>query len=215
PLNGIMGFTSLLLGDNNLADKQRQMVNMVRNSSELMLEIVNDILVLSRLESGNNDTDAAPIPLAPVINLATASLQQSAFKKGVLLKMVNNCTCEAIIDGNRHSLLRIINNLLSNAIKFTQADGTVTVSLGMEEDHMLHLRVTDTGIGIPKELLPRLFEKFTKASRPGTNGEPGTGLGLAITKRLVEQQGGTIEVSSSEGIGSCFCLAFPISSMSR
>ncbi len=213
PLNGIMGFSQILEREKSLSDRHRQMIATIKDSSTLMLEIVNDILALSRLESQNDESVLTPLSLLPIIHIATASIQQTAFKKGVQIETIDHCQCDAIIDGNRHNLQRVLNNLLSNAIKFTPAGGTVTISLRQNQNNQIILDVTDTGIGIPAESLPKLFEKFTKASRRGTDGEPGTGLGLAITKHLVEQQNGAIEVSSSAEQGSCFRLTFPISSM--
>ncbi|MDH3394172.1 MAG: hybrid sensor histidine kinase/response regulator, partial [Desulfobulbaceae bacterium] len=211
PLNGIMGFSQILEREESLSDRHRKMVATIKDSSTLMLDIVNDILALSRLETANGESDLAPLSLLPIIHIAEASIQQTAFKKKILIETVNNCPCDAIIDGNRNSLQRIMNNLLSNAIKFTPPDGKVTISVQQDQKQQIILSVTDTGIGIPEDMLPQLFNKFTKSSRHGTEGEPGTGLGLAITKHLVEQQNGTIKVTSQEGQGSCFQLTFPIS----
>ncbi len=210
PLNGIMGFSQILEREDSLSQRHQKMITTIKDSSTLMLEIVNDILSLSRLESQNNEGTLTPLSLLPIIHIATASVQQTAFKKGVVLETVNNGQCDAIIDGNRNSLQRIMNNLLSNAIKFTPTEGKVNITLQPIKNKKINLTITDTGIGIPAAILPQLFEKFTKAARRGTDDEPGTGLGLAITKHLVEQQNGTIEVTSKEGEGSCFLLTFPI-----
>ena len=212
PLNGIMVFTQLMMRDGSLVKKYQEMVETIHGSSVLMLDIVNDILALSKLDSQDEDQPIEALHLQPVVNIAVASIQQTVFEKGIILEIENLCSCDAIIDCSRHALLRIFNNLLSNAIKFTPANGKVKLSLGMDAGKEVYITVADTGIGISEAMIPGLFDRFTSSARNGTEGEPGTGLGLAITKRLVEQLGGNIEVISKEGEGTSFRLTFPFSS---
>ncbi|HIJ78102.1 MAG: response regulator [Desulfobulbaceae bacterium] len=212
PLNGIMGFSHLMKQDGSLPQKHHKMLETIHTSSVLMLDIVNDILALSKLDAHDDDPVSEPLQLLSVINTAVAGIQQTAFKKGVVLEVENLCSCDAVIDGNRHAFLRILNNLLSNAIKFTPANGKVRLVLGMVAGKEVYVSVADTGIGIPESMVDKLFDRFTKSARNGTDGEAGTGLGLAITKRLVEKLAGSIEVISKEGEGSSFRLTFPFSS---
>ncbi len=214
PLNSVMGFTQILQRDPTLTASQLEMLGNIRDSSELMLSIIKDIVALGRIEAQPEADRPCPLPVAPLINVAVASLQQTAAAKDVLLDTFFDDAVGCAIDGNRNDFLRILNNLLTNAIKFTPSGGKVTLSLNLEEERkMVRLTVADTGIGIPPTMMAGLFDKFSKASRSGTRGEHGTGLGLAITRRLVEQHHGTISVTSTEGEGSCFRLTFPLLSV--
>ncbi len=210
PLTGIMGFAQLLLVEKGVPEKQRNWLELIVHSSNFMLEIVNDIVELSRNEIKGDEVELVPLALDPLVSFSLASVEQSARKKGIHLELVaKQGEPEIVIEGERNRFTRILNNLLSNAIKFTPRGGTVTVSLGTEGERA-ELLVSDTGIGMPPEMLPTLFDRFSKVSKPGTEGERGTGLGMSITKQLVTRHHGTIRVESTEGAGTCFHLSFPV-----
>jgi len=139
-----------------------------------------------------------------------ATLKTLAQGKGIDLTLEDTSSPAMNVSGNAAAMARIVNNLLSNAIKFTAKNGKVRLVLAPEGGNSLALSVIDSGVGIPAAKIPALFQKYSKASRPGTEGERGTGLGLPIVKELVERQGGTIEVNSKEGQGSTFRVTFPL-----
>ena len=209
PLTSIMGFTDLLLMENGLSDKHMEWLNVIKNSSKFMVEIVNDIVELSRNEAKGNEIELVPLSVDALVRLSIVGMEQTACKKGLALVLMNEAECEVVMAGERNKFTRIINNLLSNAIKFTPRGGAVTVSIAKDARHVF-IKVSDTGTGIPQNMLPTLFDRFTKASKPGTDGEPGTGLGMSITKQLVDLHHGTIEVESLQGKGTTFHLTFPL-----
>ncbi len=208
PLTSIMGYTDLLLNENALTGKHREWLNNIKNAAKFMAEIVSDIMELSRHETEGGEIELAPISVNTLVRFACIGEEQTARKKGVALELVNLAEAEGMIAGDRNKFTRIMNNLLSNAVKFTPSGGRVTVTLG-QDDRQVTVTVTDTGTGIPDAILPTLFDRFTKVSRPGTAGEPGTGLGMSITKQLVDLHQGTIQVDSALGMGTSFQLSFP------
>ncbi|HRI31823.1 MAG TPA: ATP-binding protein, partial [Candidatus Kapabacteria bacterium] len=115
-----------------------------------------------------------------------------------------------VVTADEPKITQVINNLLSNAIKFTPKGGSVFVTLSAHNDTQLCITVKDTGIGIPPEHLPKVFEKFGNHQRSGTSGEKGTGLGMTIVKRFVELHDGTIDVQSQQGVGTTFTIILPI-----
>ena len=214
PLTSIMGFTDLLLMEEQLPANYREWLNIISNSSKFMVEIVNDIVELSRNEAKGAEIELSPISVDALVRLAIVGLEQTARKKGLELELQNQAEAEVIIAGERNKFTRLLNNLLSNAVKFTPRGGTVAVAIGKDDQHVT-LTVTDTGTGISETMLPTLFDRFTKASKPGTEGEPGTGLGMSITKQLVDLHHGTIQVESVPGKGTSFHLTFPLLSASH
>jgi len=211
PLNGITGFTQLLAMRQNLDEDDQLCLTNIEKSADFMLEIVNDIVELGRNESASGSMIFEPVSVGGIASMATSGLEHTARAKGVDIEFVNTFPGMPVIEGNNNKLLRIMNNLISNAVKFTPEGGKVVVTQQPVDDHdKVAILVKDNGLGIPEKMMPKLFERFTKASRRGTAGEPGTGLGMSIAKQLVDQHGGTIEVESTEGEGTCFTLVFPL-----
>jgi signal transduction histidine kinase len=204
-----MGFADLLLADQGLSAKQREWLTIITSSSKFMTEIVNDIVEITRNETKGDEIELVPISVDSLVRISIVGMEQRARKKGVALELVHQAESEVTMSGERNKFTRIINNLLSNAIKFTPRGGTVTVTIGKDEQHVT-LKVCDTGTGISEQMLSTLFDRFTKASRPGTDGEPGTGLGMSITKQLVDLHHGTIQVESAPGKGTGFYITFPL-----
>lgn len=205
PLNAIVGFSSLLTETEDMKDRKQYMA-IVQENTELLLQLISDILDLSKMESGafefvKSDTD---------VNLLCSEIIRSLRMKvpaGVEL-VFEECLpgCHVWADKNR--LNQVISNFINNALKFTFS-GSITLGYYRQTDGYLRFYVRDTGMGIPKNKIKTVFDRFVKLN----NFVHGTGLGLSICKSLVEQMGGTIGVESEEGEGSCFWFTYPYQEM--
>ena len=211
PMNGIIGMTDLL-SLTGLTDEQREMAGIIKSSSANLLKIINDILDLSKIEVGKVELNPEYVSDLPGIIRESASIfEVIATNKGLAfdIGIANDLSQAVLVDKTR--LLQVINNLLSNAIKFTQ-NGTISFTLkkikSIGPKEQLMITVSDTGIGIHDEDLPRLFHEFAQLDNSYAKRFQGTGLGLAISKRLVELMGGEIFVESEYGQGSTFCFTF-------
>jgi signal transduction histidine kinase/DNA-binding response OmpR family regulator len=208
PLNAVIGFADLLLTQQAgaLTDKQQRYLGHVANAGRHLLELINDILDLTRVEARRLEIHPEPCEVPPILEETLALFRTQAQVKRITLAVeIGSPLGELMAD--RIRLQQIIHNLLSNAVKFTPEGGLVTVTArqtGLE----LELTVRDTGIGIPPEDHQRIFEAYEQAG--STEGrQKGTGLGLAITKRLVELHGGSIRVEGAPGQGSAFIVRLP------
>jgi len=205
PLNSVIGLSNLL-SDSELDAQQRDFIETIRTSGELLLAVVNDILDYSKLEEGKVQAERIPFDLRGAANEAIRVVSQTAIGKGLELRLEfadNGCAGWVVGDPGR--LKQVLLNLLSNAVKFT-ARGSITLrvdSLGKDEDEV-RFQVIDTGIGIPAGSQKALFEFFTQADSSTTRRFGGTGLGLAISRRLVHLLGGAIGVRSEANVGSTF-----------
>ena len=205
PLNAIVGFSSLLTETEDMKDRKQYMA-IVQENTELLLQLISDILDLSKMESGafefvKSDTD---------VNLLCSEIIRSLRMKvpaGVEL-VFEECLpgCHVWADKNR--LNQVISNFINNALKFTFS-GSITLGYYRQTDGYLRFYVRDTGMGIPKNKIKTVFDRFVKLN----SFVHGTGLGLSICKSLVEQMGGTIGVESEEGEGSCFWFTYPYQEM--
>jgi PAS domain S-box-containing protein len=206
PMNGIIGMTELAL-DTDLDPIQRDYLNTVRNSAADLLVILNAILDFSKIEAGKLQLETIPFDLPLTITEALKSLGVRAEKKG--LRLVRNLAADLPlrVAGDPGRLRQVLNNLCDNAIKFTER-GEITVTVIREDDAggqgRIHLAVSDTGIGIPKQKQEQIFDAFTQADASTIRIFGGTGLGLAICLRLVNLMGGRIWVDSTPGQGSVF-----------
>ena len=210
PITGILGFTDILLEDDVLNEDHKEYLGHIKDSSEFLLALINDILDLSRVQSDEYNIEKQPLYAEDLIHSSLNTLRYMATPKRITLDFENTADKPAWVFGDKGALIRIFNNLLSNAIKFTPANGKVGTVVETDEENRVVISITDNGLGIPEDKIPQLFDRFSKASRAGTAGEKSTGLGLAITKELVERHDGLIEVESEEGKGSCFKLIFPL-----
>jgi PAS domain S-box-containing protein len=210
PLNAVIGFSELLEQQifGELNDKQRGYVGNVLVSGRHLLQLVNDVLDISKVEAGRMDLAYELTPIGSIVDVVRSVIQAVATKKGIDLEVsVPSDLPPVSIDPGR--IKQVLYNLISNAIKFTPRGGLVRLSASAEGAHLV-VRVSDTGVGISQEDLPRLFREFEQLPQPGGVRPEGTGLGLALTKRLVELHGGRVEVDSTLGEGSTFSVHLPL-----
>lgn len=206
PMNGIIGMTGLLI-DTPLNIEQREYAEIVRRSSESLLNIVNDILDFSKFEAGALKLEQIDFDLRTIVEEALDLSIEEAQRKGLELGCLLYADVPEFLRGDPGRLRQILVNLTANAVKFTTSgEVMIHVTRGAEERDrvQLHFAVKDTGIGIPKEAQARLFQPFSQADSSTTRKFGGTGLGLAICKQLVEQMGGHIVVESEVGQGTAF-----------
>ena len=213
PLNGIICFTDLALGEPDPARKQ-EYLHKVRSSGTLLLDLVNDTLELSRIESGKAVLSPEAVSLRAMAEAVLTALQPSAEIKSLHFEADLDGCPDVVVWADRLKFQKIFLNLLSNAIKYTPSGGTVRAVLRWQADSpdgfSCHVAVQDTGIGIRPEFLPHIFESFAQERRPETANILGTGLGLSIVKRTVGLMGGTVTVESRPGEGSTFRVALPL-----
>ncbi len=216
PMNGILGMTELLLGT-QLNERQRRFAQAVYRSGETLLEIINDILDFSKIEAGKLELAPSDFLLRGVVEDTLEMLAPRAHEKGLELSFREAAGLPAVVHGDPLRLRQVLTNLVANAIKFTH-HGEVVVDLralapseGRPDDRLqLEFAVRDTGIGIERQVLPRLFSAFTQAHGGMSRRYGGTGLGLAISRQLIELMGGDIRVDSAPGIGSCFTFTIEV-----
>jgi len=205
PMNGVIGMTTLLL-DTPLSADQRHYVETVRHSGDSLLLLINDILDFSKIDAGMLRLESIPFDVTVVAEEAVELVSGAALLKGLTLRIYLDPQLPSFVSGDPFRLRQVLLNLLSNAIKFTES-GTVALTVKPTTGDLLDFAVTDTGIGIKADELPKVFESFTQADASTTRKYGGTGLGLAISQRLVLLMGGSLEVGSSFGEGSTFSFS--------
>jgi PAS domain S-box-containing protein len=212
PLNAVIGFSELLEQEifGELNTKQRTYVGNVLVSGRHLLQLVNDILDISKVEAGRMDLAYERTPIGSIVDVVRSVIIAVAAKKGIDLECeVPPSLPDIYVDPGR--IKQVLYNLISNAIKFTPRGGEVRVTARADGQHLV-IMVADTGVGIAREDLPRLFREFEQLPQPGGVRPEGTGLGLALTRRLVELHGGKVEVESTLGKGSVFSVHLPLRS---
>ncbi|HEX2271042.1 MAG TPA: ATP-binding protein [Pyrinomonadaceae bacterium] len=209
PLTAILGW-SRLLEDGSIEPKlSKQAIETISRNAKAQAQIVDDILDVSRIITGNLYLDLHPMDLAPVVKNAINVVRPTADAKGIKIDAFLDQS-RALVSGDANRLQQVIWNLLSNAVKFTGNGGRVTVKLAQVESHV-EITVSDTGQGISREFLPFVFDRFRQADSTTTRHHGGLGLGLAIARHLVEIHGGTITADSAgEGGGATFTIKLPI-----
>ncbi len=208
PLNAIIGFAEILRDElvGPINDEQKECVNDIRFSGQHLLEMINDILDLSKIEAGKMFLQLEEFAIVDAVEEVNAIINALAMKKNIELTLTGpeNITIQA----DRVKIKQIFYNLLSNAVKFTPEGGKVTTQLSLTKTD-LYIKVIDTGIGIAEEDKMKLFAPFTQIDTSKSRQYGGTGLGLALTQRLIELHGGEISVTSEEGKGSTFIFNIP------
>ncbi|MBC8168031.1 MAG: PAS domain S-box protein [Bryobacteraceae bacterium] len=209
PLHTIIGFAELLSEGNEgtLSGRQLRFVNHILRDGRHLLELINDILDLSKIESGRLELNLENFDWTLAVTEVLETIWPQAESRKVKIPPVE--LAPGRIYADRVRFKEILYNLLSNAVKFTPPGGSVYIE-PTQNDRLLTISVRDTGIGIPKDKLERIFDKFYQTGMTTKGIREGTGLGLAITKHLVERHGGVLSVGSSVGVGSTFTFAIPL-----
>jgi PAS domain S-box-containing protein len=222
PLNAILGFAQILQYDDQLSDEHRDYVNTIIESGEHLLALINNILQVTKTETGDLPLVRQPIDLLTMLRSLHAAFQFQAEHKGLALQMELSSELPAMIYGDGPKLRQILTNLIDNALKFTTA-GHITVSAQLERSPHVHsddvllsrqrpylqICIADTGIGVPSDQLGNIFEMFIQLPQQGMMPE-GAGVGLPLSRHLAQLAGGTLMVESTVGQGSQFYLSIPI-----
>jgi len=211
PLNAILGWTQILMMPKRQPEPEevRRALVVIERNAKAQVQLIDDLLDLSRILAGQLRLDVQRVALVDVVNGAMESAQPAADAKGVRLESILDAR-RCIVSGDPARLQQIIWNLLSNAIKFTPKGGRIQVLLERVDSH-IEITVSDTGIGIAPEFLPHLFGRFAQRDSTAGRSYGGLGLGLAISKQLVELHGGTISAKSpGEGLGATFIVRMPL-----
>jgi signal transduction histidine kinase len=210
PLTAIIGYIDLLLARDSLTADQEHMLSTIRNNSHRLLDLVNNILDISRIEDGKLTLVRRGMGVLPAVSQAMDVIKPMAERKHIGISVDVSPEIPQIW-GDPKRVHQILVNLLSNAVKYTPDTGTVTITARQDEtSEMVEISVSDTGIGIPPDLLPDIFDRFSRVERPEIQDTVGTGLGLSVAKGLVETHGGEIWVESEDGLGTCFTFTLPI-----
>jgi PAS domain S-box-containing protein len=211
PLNAIVGFSDLLAEgvSGELNDKQKRFVNHIKQGSAHLLQLINDILDLSKIEAGQLELRWEDFLVADALPEVLSTIHPLAMKKNIQVQ--HEVEADLSVHADRVRFKQVLHNLLSNAVKFTPKNGRIDMDC-VEEGNEVCISVTDTGIGIRAEDQEVVFDEFRQVEGNTDAPNEGTGLGLAITKRLVEQQGGKISLESEPGKGSRFTFTLPLGS---
>jgi PAS domain S-box-containing protein len=209
PLHTVIGFSELLAEEleGPLNEKQKRFVNHIHKDSLHLLELINDILDLSKIEEGRLELHPETFDVAAAIEEAVSTIRPQGLAKSIAIE--TDLTEPLALRADRLRFKQVLYNLLSNAVKFTPEGGKIAVK-GVSRDGSLEISVSDSGVGIPRHEHEAVFDKFYQAGATTKGVREGTGLGLAITKRLVEEHGGRIWLESEQGKGSRFTFAIPL-----
>ena len=210
PMTGLLGFIERLKNTESNPERIKQF-NVIENSGQTLLAIINDILDFSKIESGKIELESSPYKLHKIFNSSIDIYATLASSKNISLHSMIDENLPTCLIGDETRLKQVIFNLLSNAIKFTNEQGKVTLNANYNtEKQTLYIAVVDTGVGIAKENIERIFEAFAQEDVSTTRKFGGTGLGLSISLHLVKAMGGEIKVESVVGEGSKFSFEIPI-----
>ena len=209
PLHTIIGFSELLAEglEGPLNEKQQRFVEHIRRDSTHLLELINDVLDISKIEAGRLELHPEPFDLATVVSESLSAVR--ALTRAKSLNIHTSIEVPEAVEADRLRVKQVLVNLLSNAAKFTPENGRIEVTASIQNGFAV-TNVRDSGIGIRKEDHQAIFDMFYQTGATTKGVREGTGLGLAITRRLVEQHGGRISVDSAPGKGSCFTFSIPL-----
>jgi PAS domain S-box-containing protein len=209
PLNGVLGMAQAMVAADDLTPVQRERLNVIRQSGESLLSILNDVLDLSKIEAGKLELEQALFDMDELVRAAHGTFEAVANEKGLAFDFTVDKNARGYYEGDPMRVRQILWNLISNALKFTHTGG-VKVRVGRTSAGSLKLSVTDSGIGIAPDQLAALFRKFEQADASTTRRFGGTGLGLAICRELAGLMGGEISVKSAPGAGATFTVMLPL-----
>lgn len=215
PMNAIIGFTDIALRQQPKAEV-RSCLEKIKQSSSYLMSLINDVLDISRIESGKIEIKPVPVSITEVIDTVVAVAHGFMENRNIELVINRNCPSNPYVMADALRIRDVLINILSNAVKFTKDGGKITFTTftkpGKDERHFFGCyRIADTGVGMSEEFLQhKLFDEFTQESADARTNYKGTGLGMAITKRYVELMGGTITVESKQGVGTTFTVELPL-----
>lgn len=213
PLNSIIGFSEVLQDEmfGQLNEKQKMYLAHILDASQNLLDIVNDILDLSKVEAGKMEFAISTFALRGALEDALIMFKEKAMKRHISLSLEMVEGADIDIEADERGIRQILLNLLSNAVKFTSDGGSIWVKARKPDDDRIEVSVQDTGRGIKEDDLPKLFQEFSQINDSVyTKENEGTGLGLVLCKKLVEMHGGKIWVESQYGKGSTFRFTIPV-----
>jgi PAS domain S-box-containing protein len=209
PLTSIRGSLGLIAGGatGTISEQGKNMVDIAYRNSERLLNLINDILDIDKLDSGKMRFDTRTLEVMPLVEQAIESNSGYAEKYKVNFSIMNRLPMAKVnVDADR--FIQVMSNLLSNAAKFSPASGTVEINV-KHHNQLIRIAVTDYGSGVPDNFRDKLFQKFSQADSSDTRQKGGTGLGLSITKTIVEKMGGQIGFELRKGVGTCFYFDLP------
>jgi len=207
PMNAILGFSQLMEYDDTLQEAHQDSVKEILKAGNHLLELINEVLDLAKVESGMIDLSLEPVELCPVVEECLSLVSTLADQRNI--RITHSGLEEAAVRADRTRLKQVLLNLLSNAIKYNRDAGSVRIEMQPHDSDRLRVIVSDTGKGIPADKLTELFEPFNRLDAEGSEIE-GTGIGLTITRRIVEMMGGNMDVHSEVGVGSSFWIELPL-----
>ena len=210
PLNAVIGFAEILVDGKVGAvnDDQREFLGDILTSGQHLLQLINDVLDLAKIEAGKMELELETFPLRKVIDEVCAIMRPTALKRRILIDIEQTSPVETVTLDQR-KFKQVLYNLLSNAVKFSPDHGKVAIVFGADSNQQLQLAVKDSGIGIKAEDMPRIFREFEQLDSGAARRFPGTGLGLALTKRIIDLHSGSISVHSEPDKGSTFTVVLP------
>jgi signal transduction histidine kinase/DNA-binding response OmpR family regulator len=209
PLNAVIGFSDVLLDRmfGALNERQEEYVRDIRDSGHHLLELINEILDLSKIEAGRMELELGAVSLGELLHHGVAMVRERAERHGISLDL-DVASELGSVGGDELKLKQVVLNLLSNAVKFTPDGGSVSVTARLAGDEV-QVSVADTGIGIAEEDRERIFQAFQRGNRAARSSAEGTGLGLTLSRRIVDMHGGRLWMESELGVGSTFSFAIP------
>jgi len=210
PLSSIKGYAETLL-DGAVDDKRhaREFIGIIHQESDRLANLINDLLDLARIESGNMELSKAPFDVLAVAKRTAESMRGQALAKSIKLEITASSGVLPLAFGDQGGFYQVLTNLLDNALKYTPEEGSVTISIEAAGG-FLQVNVADTGIGISPADIPRIFERFYRVDKARSREAGGTGLGLSIVKHIVQAHGGRVWVESAPGSGSVFSFTIPL-----
>lgn len=209
PMNAILGFLELAIEDKRIHPDTHKHLQIAFNSARFLLQLINDILDVSKIESGKLQLESQSFDLFALLEEIRDLMRVKASEKGLKLDLHLPHTPNRYYQADAYRLRQILLNLLGNAIKFTQS-GTVDLQIDISDDGLVTFSVKDTGIGIEKDKIAHILEPFTQVDASITRQFGGTGLGTTIANQLIELMGGKLQVDSELGVGSCFYFSLPL-----